>query len=139
MFRVIKDIFKKTEAAMVIQQLFGHYTQSGYLEISVSPAIMANKIIQQAWDFKPDLLGGRFGQRPHKLTIAAFSIAFSLISKHNDFPEIDQTKIKHISLLALTTIMAELETNGRLYGLTDTDFFTLEIAIKMAAPFLACE
>ena len=135
MLKAIKDIYKKAEASVVVQNLIGIQIKNGIFEPSLSAKDIAGEMIQSAWDFKPDLLGGRFGTRPHKISVAAFSVAFSIVlSDNEEFGSL--SKYRDAYLLMFASIINELEVNGRLYKLTETDNVILELAVRAVEPIM---
>ena len=73
LFRGIKSTYKKSEAAVVVQNLLEHQAKAGLFNLD--PASIATKLVAAAWKQKPDVFDGLFGQRPHKITVAAFAFA----------------------------------------------------------------
>lgn len=125
LFSGIKDAYKKTAAAVVIQHLLEHQGRIGFFE--GDPATLSRRLVSSTWDQKPDMFGGKFGQRPHKLSVAAISLAIGVagFSKHD--------RNRAVLLLALGNILSELEVNGRLYPLNGVDYTLIEGAAKIFA------
>lgn len=119
-FGSIKSNWEKSKAAVIVQNLLEHQASTGFYDFN--PAKYANELVGAAWDSRPDVFNGKFGQRPHKITVAAFALAYAL----------DRTGIENHNSsalgLALGNILSELETNGRLYPLNSLDHQLLEEA-----------
>lgn len=124
-FSGVKDIYKKSEAAVLVQNLLEHQARIGLL--SADPAKLANHLVEVVWQVRPDLFSGKFGQRPHKLSVAASALAFPLRHLKNGAVERDAL------ILSLATLLSELNVNGRLYALNSLDETLLEEAVATFA------
>ncbi|MCL5668515.1 MAG: hypothetical protein M1392_00605 [Gammaproteobacteria bacterium] len=117
LFSGIKSNYKKSEAAVVVQNLLEHYEL-----LDLGPSLMANKLVAAIWEEKPDVFSGKFGQRPHKLTVAAAALANGIhLFEKNDLN-------RSVLALSLGTILSEIEVNGGLYPLNSLDRQLLEEA-----------
>lgn len=121
-FKAVKDNFKKSQAAVVVQNLLEIQKKS--ILFDDDPAKTANKLIGTAWDEYPYYFDGRFGQRPHKVSVAAFAFS-NEISKlgfmaHN----------KSTYVICLGNILSEIEVNGRLYPFNSLDQELFEEATR---------
>ena len=88
------------EAAVVVSNLLEHYTASGPLELDASPAKTANRLIEEVWHRMPDIFEGKFGHRPHKLTVAGVALSQGIVSaKDRD------CEVVHILILALGMVI----------------------------------
>ncbi|MCF1708732.1 hypothetical protein L0V05_07885 [Tabrizicola sp. J26] len=76
MFRGVKDQWKKAEAATVIEILLERQVKMGLLD--ANPALVANKLVEKAWDNQRQFFDGRIGNRPHKISFAAGVMAMAL-------------------------------------------------------------
>ena len=119
----ITDTYKKSEAAVVVQNLLEQQLKAGLFESD--PAMCANRLVEVIWQQKPDMFGGKFGQRPHKLSIAAAAFSFAVANGPEDHTNRDAY------VLCLGTVLAEFETNGRLYPLNGIDHVLLEGAAQV--------
>ncbi|WP_345859665.1 hypothetical protein [Shewanella algae] len=135
MFKSIKDNFKKAEVAVILENLLKMQVDAGMFDTSLSIKDLANKLVQQAWEVKPDLLGGRFGTRPHKLSIAAFTVAVAIVSTENSSTE-RSSEFQDVCFVMLEKIMNEIEVNGRLYKMSETDNIVIEIAMNAVKPIV---
>lgn len=125
LFSGIKSTYKKSEAAVVVQNLLEHQANVGLFDLD--PAKLANKLVEIVWDTKPDVFDGKFGQRPHKITVAASALA-------NGIELFDEGDLNRNALvLSLGNILSELETNGRLYPLNSLDHQLLEVSMSIFA------
>jgi hypothetical protein len=112
-FKGIKNNWKKAEASVVIQNLLQDQADSGFFDDD--PASTANLIVSKAWDLVPQLFDGRFGQRPHKLSVAAVSLAM-MVEKLPD------TSRYHAPLMVcLGTLLEGVAANEILLPLTPLD------------------
>lgn len=123
LFSGIRNIYKKSEASVVIWNLLEHQANVGLF--NQDPAKLANKLVQNAFESKPDIFGGRFGQRPHKLAVAAFALANGIELFH------DGDLNRHAIILSLGYILSELEINGRLYPFNSLDHVLLESSMSI--------
>ena len=106
-------MFKKTEAAVVVQNLLEHQASVGLFDLE--PARFANQLVQRAWDAKPDVFSGNFGQRPHKISAAAFALALG----YKSMSEADLNRSALI--ISLGIILSDLQKNARLYPFNGVD------------------
>lgn len=116
----IKNTYQKSVAAVVIQNLLEHKVRANIFDLD--PASIANKLIIEVWDQKPDVYNGKFDQRPHKLTVAAAALANGI----HLFEEDDVNR--YALILSLGGILSEVEVNGRLYPFNSLDRLLLEEA-----------
>ncbi len=121
-FGGIKNTYKKSEAAAVVQNLLEHQASVGLF--SLDPAKLATKLTGAVWDSKPDVFNGKFGQRPHKITVAASALASGI--GLFDVSDLNRNAL----VLSLGNLLSELETNGRLYPLNSLDHQLLEASIS---------
>lgn len=69
LFKGVKNTWKKSEAAALIQKLLEIQKEQGMF--TLDPAAAANMMVAKEWDKAPDFFDGRRGPRPHKVTVAA--------------------------------------------------------------------
>lgn len=122
LFGAIKNPYKKSEAAVVVQNLLE--AQARAENFDLDPASYANQLVAAIWDQKPDVFDGKFGQRPHKLTVAAAALAHGiqqLDSSDDNWPSL---------VLSLGNLLSELEVNGQLYPLNSLDHCLLRVAVS---------
>jgi hypothetical protein len=121
----IKSTYRKSEAAVVVQNLLEHQAKGGWFDMD--PASLANRLVAAVWEQKPDVFGGKFGQRPHKITVAASALASGIsFLEEND-------RNRYALVFSLGNILAEIEVNGMLYPLNSLDHQLLEIAASIFA------
>lgn len=119
LFSGIKDNWKKSEAAAIIQSLLENSQKNmGTFGFSHDPAQAATSLVQNAWEAIPDVFSGKFGQRPHKLTTAAIALAYGVQHTTN---EDNQSQF----LIALGNILNQVEVNGSFYPFNSTDNYLL--------------
>lgn len=117
LFGAIKSTYKKSEAAVVVQNLLEH--QAKVCGFDLDPATLANKLVELVWNSKPDVFDGKFGQRPHKITVAASALANGILL-------LEDNVNRDALVLSLGNILTEIQTNGRLYPLNSLDHQLLE-------------
>jgi hypothetical protein len=70
---------------------------------------------------------GKFGQRPHKLAVAASALSNGIALFE------DRSSNRNAIVLSLGNILSEIETNGRLYPLNSLDHQLLEVSMLIFA------
>jgi UDP-glucose 6-dehydrogenase len=121
LFGSIKDTFRKSEAAVVVQNLLEHQARVGLFD--QNSAAFANAIIEAVWQSKPDIFSGKFGQRPHKIATAAIALA-SASARLTD-------ENRMAVLISLGNVLSEVERNGPLYPFNSMDAHLFEAAGKV--------
>jgi|TARA_R110002072_G_scaffold300463_1_gene478019 hypothetical protein len=123
LFGGIKDTYKKSEAAVVVQNLLEMQQKNGLFDSD--PASSATSLVDAAWTKNPHLFDGRFGQRPHKISLAAsaFSNAIEVLEVGN--PN------SNCFTMCLGNILNEVSVNGKLYPLNNLDMDLLDTAAKV--------
>ncbi|MDO9281603.1 MAG: hypothetical protein Q7T88_04405 [Methylotenera sp.] len=120
LFSGIKNNMRKTQAAVVLQNLFEFQAQLEGNE-SIKPAELANALIETAWNKRPEAFDGSVGGvRPHKLTIAVYSLANlidGLPSGHS---------LRESCIAPFVRLIAEVQQNGALYSFNSVDNYLLE-------------
>lgn len=122
LFAGIKDTFKKSEAAVIVQNLLEMQQKNGFFD--TDPASSATHLIDAVWAKKPHLFDGRFGQRPHKISLAAAAFSNAL-----DILEVGQPN-SNCFAMCLGNILNEISVNGKLYPLNSLDIDLLDGAAK---------
>jgi hypothetical protein len=123
LFSRFKDTCKKSEAAVVVQNLLEDQAKLGFFDLN--PAEFANKLIEIVWDAKPHIFNGKLAPRPHKITVAASALAKGIdLFKDDDFN-------KSALVLSLGNILCEIEKNGNRYPLKSVDHQLLEISLSV--------
>lgn len=119
-FKGFKNTYKKSEAAVVLQNLLEMQAKSGLFELN--PATTANDLIDRVWNDAPHKFDGRFGQRPHKIALAGAALTKAIHSlPFND-------TVRNSFCLCLANILSEVEANGSLYPFSNLDFELLSEA-----------
>ena len=125
LFNGIKSRYKKSEAAVIVQNLLEHQAGAGLL--ALDPAKLANKLVATVWDSKPDIFNGKFGQRPHKIAVAASALANGICLFEDANPN------KNALVFSLSNILKELEINGGLYPFNSLDQQLINVAMSIIA------
>lgn len=120
LFKGIKDNYKKSEAAVIAQNLLTIFHKNHMF--SGDPAQVANKLVGNIWDEIPHILNGESGARPHKFTVAALAFANSIKMDDARLPTSDS----HIYALCIGKIISEIAENGQKYPLSMLDHNLLE-------------
>ena len=92
------------------------------------PAKYANQIVGQAWKLNHDAFSGKFGQRPHKITVALYSLSLACSTK-----QINESKdVEHTALMyCIGEIINELNINSDLYPFNSLDIEYQQRAISI--------
>jgi hypothetical protein len=122
LFSFVRNTLEKSKAAVVVQNLLEHQYNLGVFRHD--PAKVANMLVGRVWDEKPDVFNGAFGQRPHKISVAAAALASGAAALRND----DESKLAFV--MALGNIINELSVNCDLCPLNGIDTKMLEFSIK---------
>lgn len=130
-FSAVKDAYKKSEAAVIVQNLIEENNRVVWFEENGNPAQFANTLVGRAWDAMPDVLSGKFGQRPHKLSIAAVAL-----SRY-----IESLGLEHQSsvplVFALGKILQQVQVNEAFFGFNSTDVHLLAEASNVFHKYAA--
>jgi uncharacterized protein YecT (DUF1311 family) len=117
-FGGIKNIIKKTEAELILENLL--QIQFKVLYIHENPSRLAEKLVSEVWQSQPDVFDGKFGQRPFKLTVAAAALSYAIKRLDKDNPN------RVALIMSLGNLFSELEVNEKLYPLNSLDHKLLE-------------
>ncbi|MDI1253848.1 hypothetical protein [Thermomonas sp.] len=122
LFGGMKDTMKKSEAAVIVQNLLEIQGKRGLFNGNAGD--LANTIVGATWDEKPHLFNGTRAERPHKLSLAAISLAHFCRTHPTDSQ-------RDVLLMSLGMVLEEALHNGRKYGFTQVDsgFFNGAVAI----------
>ncbi|MGE8226152.1 MAG: hypothetical protein ACN6RK_10220 [Stenotrophomonas sp.] len=117
----ITNIRKKSEAALVVQNYLEAQELLDYSDTSWG--LFANELVQWTWKSRPELFDGRKGPRPHKVAIAAMSLAAGL--GRVDLRGVDRQRV----LLSLDALMNGLaDDRATCMALTELDKVLLNSA-----------
>ena len=113
LFSGINNTLKKSEAAVVVQDLLEQQVRAGLFNLSAAP--FANQLVQTIWRHKSEVLDGSQGPRPHKITIAAMALSTGVLL-------MDQGDLNRNGLiLALGHLLDDVQRNGGLYSFNGLD------------------
>jgi hypothetical protein len=113
MLRALKDIYKKSEAAAVVKGLLERQQRYGFF--TGDAAKVAAELVAEIWSLRPNLFNGTNEARPHKMNLAASSLANGITAQAYDKAYTSSFTI------ALGILLTELEENRRLYSLNGLD------------------
>lgn len=120
----VKTRWQMSQAAVVIQNLLEHYPKLGLADTGVLPSKTATQLVAAVWDEMSDIFEGKLAPKPHKLSIAAISLASGFFTYEKNRP-------MRVSLFwALGEIMREIETNAGAYNFHSLDEQLLRTANK---------
>lgn len=122
-FSGIKSTFKKSEAAVVVQNLFEIQAKAGIFQHD--PAKIATHLVASVWDQKPDIFDGKFGVRPHKLAVAAVALGNGFYVFESERP------LRASCLIALGEILKTIGVNGSLFQFSNVDHTLFDSAMQM--------
>lgn len=123
LFSGIKNTYKKSEAAVIVQNLLEELKQNGLFDSD--PAIVANKLVEAAWETRPDVFSGKYGERPHKLSLAAYSLA-------NAIDKLDRDSRTRATLqIPFGQLMREIVRNAKSYPFNEVDHILLSGAAQL--------
>jgi len=131
LFSGIKNTFKKSEAAVVVQNLLEETKRVGFFDSD--PARVANRLVESAWDSRPDIFGGAYGDRPHKVTFAAYSFAYAIGNLRRDSPARDAL------VIPFGKLMLYLQKTGHLFSFNRLDNELLGAALCVFEELMAEE
>lgn len=126
LFSGIADNFKKSEAAVVVQNLLEHLQKTNVLDAFVPPVTTANVatfIIESAWDVQANLFSGKLGHRPNKLAIAAYALAQAV-----ERTEESRGSLRPALTIALGLALREAKANEVVYFEKSVDRLLFERA-----------
>ncbi len=113
MFQGIKNTYKKSEAAVIVQNLLQlRKNEGGYYG---DPASEATNLVKSVYEVTPELFNGKRGLRPHKLSFAAQALAYGLKDASGD------SRKTLVFLACLEQVLQEVEKNQILYPLNQLD------------------
>lgn len=127
LFGGIKDAYKKSEAVIIIEDCFNQIRETPLWPdrgASSSPNQLANALVNSVWNFKPELLNGSSGSRPHKFALAVFALVVTLerLGATHDF--------RPATVIALSMVMEQVSRNGRPDSFNDVDKYIFGMALK---------
>lgn len=124
-FTEFKSTYKRSESTLLLKSAFDHHKAMGLLE-NVNTEKLAERLVSDVWQSKPDVFDGAFGQRPHKISVAAAALAYSL----DNLPLKKNGQIRLAIECNLGNILNEIRTNGKLYPLNSLDWVLIESALE---------
>jgi hypothetical protein len=125
LFQNVTSFYKKTNATIVVQNLLTIQVENG--QFDADPALSARILVDQVWNKSPHLFDGRFGQRPHKISIAA--AAFSNAIQDQEVGKLDRNSFA----ICLGKVLDNVAANGKLYPLNNLDMEHLDSASRVYA------
>lgn len=134
-FGIIRSLIswiKKADAATAVQNLLEHQKSMGLFD--GTPASAATLYIQEAWESKPDVFDGRFGVRPHKLSVVVYSMALAV-------QRLYQQGNRNFApvMIGLGSAISEIEVNGSYYPFAAIDHKLFQEAVEIIGPIMERE
>ena len=123
MFSRAKTLWKMNEAALAVENLLRQHSTSGLFR--VDPKQCSTKWIAYVLHHEENMLSGRFGQRPHKISVAAFALAHGASD-----PGLGGDSM-FVAWAALGTAIKEVAVNGSLYPFNGIDRTLMEHSEKV--------
>lgn len=120
MFGAVKQMLQLSAASVVAQNLLEQQQRTGLFDID--PKALSNRLVALTFGHEPDLVNGKRGPKPHKMSMAAVALAQGM-------RELDRNSDDYMAcFLAVGVILMEMEENGGKYPLTGKDAQFLELA-----------
>lgn len=116
------NCYKGSEAALIVRNLLER--QANLHCYDLPPRATASLYVANVWEAKPDIYSGKFDQRPHRIIIAAKSLAHELTAMAVE--NINRQAV----FVSLGNLLIEIESNGRLYPFNSLDEYLLEEATE---------
>ncbi|MHA7809678.1 MAG: hypothetical protein ACX933_07735 [Marinobacter adhaerens] len=127
----LRNTVEKSKAAVVVQNILGeHPAEMRMMGGIKNHKTLATNLVENVWDQQPDVFSGKFGQRPHKITVAATAFGHELDRIVNYQPSYHKGYFLVLNM-SLGMILEELEKNGRLYPLNSLDKEILGVTINL--------
>jgi hypothetical protein len=117
----VRTRYRMSQAAVAVQNLLEPHAKIGMLERD--PALLANRLVADIWAENPDVFEGKFGQRPHKIAVAAIALANGVRIFSDDLA------LRNTFVIALGEIIKELNANAGLHLFNSLDHDLLNRAI----------
>lgn len=114
LFSTIKSNWGKAHAASIVQGLLEALDKQGLY--AGDPAAVANHLVGAVWELDPPLFDGKTGPKPHKASIAAYSLAFGIQIEPRR-----QSGLRETLCVALAMVMDEFRRNGAQYPFHHVD------------------
>jgi len=115
-----KNTLHKSHGAVVAQNLIEMHAKTLWIDIDAHAT--ATRLVAEAWDDNPDLFDGRYGQRPHKISVAAAALSRPFVLG------IENREKLNLFAMCIGSILAELEKQGNRYPLSGLDHEILQAA-----------
>lgn len=116
MFSRLKTMWRLNEGAAALQNLLVQHACPGAKDL-------AYRWVAEVNAQRPDLFSGHFGQRPHRISIAAVALAQGFLPRYE--------QVEAFAHRAMGTLLTEVAANGRLYPFNGMDHRLLEAADKL--------
>ena len=122
-FSGIKSMYKKSEAAVVVENLLKQERDRG--QFQGDPAKVANQMVESCWEVLGEMFTGKYmSQRPHKISVAAQSLAKAV-------QDSDPSDPNYMAYgLALGRVLQTAEDYQKQLGLVGGDFGFLDDAFE---------
>lgn len=112
-FSIFKSLYIKSQSIVIIKNLLKIAVKEEIANLD--PANTAYVLIENVWNSMPDVFNGKFGQQPHRITVAASALSNGLLNTPINHPS------REALIFSLGTILSDLEKHGDLYPLNSLD------------------
>lgn len=119
MLKAILNNYHLSKAAVIVDNLA---VQHGIRSCGVDPASLANMLVGDISNEIPDLVSGKTGKRPNKLTLAAAALAKGVLGFRSNR---EKQLVLH---LALGSILLEITGRPFAHALSGADHLLLNMA-----------
>lgn len=123
LFSFFSNLLAKAKASIIVENLLIIQNERFNFDDNISKT--SQELINQVFESMPDVYEGKFGVRPHKITIAIAALAEGL-NKINV-----ENKLFTPYLLSLATALNEVEINSGFYSFTNIDYTLINTSVKI--------
>mgnify|MGYP005988624429 CR=1 FL=1 len=123
LFSFFPNLLAKAKASIIVENLLIIQNERFNFDNNISKT--SQELINQVFESMPDVYEGKFGVRPHKVTIAISALAEGL-NKINV-----ENKLFTPYLLSLATALNEVEINSGFYSFTNIDYTLIDTSVKI--------
>lgn len=123
LFSFFPNLLAKSKASIILENLLTIQKEKYNFDDNISK--ISQELINQVFESMPDVYEGKFGVRPHKVTVAIAALAEGLNKINVD------NKLFSPYLLSLATALNDVEINSGFYSFTNIDYTLISTSIKV--------